>query len=392
MKNRILVLNNVSKTGLALFGDNHRVGPSVTDPEAVIVRSAKVDTDQYPNLLAVARAGAGVNNVSVEKATEKGVCVFNTPGANANAVAELVFIMLGLYARRVDQALRFVQTLEGDDVAIGAQVESGKSKFTGFELVGKTLGVVGLGKIGVLVANAGIERGMKVVGYDAFPTLSNMHQLNPKVEIARSMEEVLVASDVLSAHVPLSPKTKHLIGAKQIAMMKDDGVIMNYARGGIYDDEAVLQALAVGKVKTFITDFPTKALLRNTAVICTPHLGASTAESEENCAVMAARQLKNYLEYGVITNSVNFPVVENFPSGTVSVRLVIVNKDVPNMIAVIAGVLGVAGINIQALTNESNGKIGYNLVDLEIDISDEVVEQIRQLPNILKVRVLRFTK
>jgi len=390
--NRILVLNNVSETGLKLFGDAYQIGPNVTDPEAVIVRSAEVDTDRYQSLIAVARAGAGVNNISVAKATEKGVCVFNTPGANANAVAELVFIMLGLYARRVDQALRFVQMLDGDDAAIAARVEAGKSKFTGFELAGKTLGIVGLGKVGVLVANAGIERGMKVIGYDAFPTLTNMHELSPQVQIARRMQEVLLVADVFSVHVPLSEKTKNLIGVDQVALMKSDCILMNYARDGICDDAAILEALNIGKVKAFITDFPTKALLGNAGVICTPHLGASTAESEENCAIMAARQLKNYLEYGIVTNSVNFPAIEIFPTQAIRSRLAIVNRDVPNMIAAITGVLGEAGVNIQAFTNESNGRIGYNLVDIEADVNDEVIEQIRQLPKVLRVRALKFSK
>lgn len=389
---RIKVLNNVSEIGLSLLQNTHEVGPEAADPEAIIVRSAKVNTDEYPNLVAVARAGAGINNVSVARATECGVCVFNTPGANANAVAELVFIALGLYARKIDKALRFVETLEGDDVQIAAQVEAGKSKFTGFELTGKTLGVIGLGKIGVLVANAGIERGMKVIGYDAFPTLTNMHQLNRQVEIARRMEEVIAAADVLSAHVPFSEKTRHLIGEDQIRLMKPECILMNYARDGIYDDAAVLEALDTGKVSVFITDFPTHALIQNGRVMCTPHLGASTAESEENCAVMAAKQLKNYLEYGVIANSVNFPVIEMFPSQAIRTRLVIVNKDVPNMIAIIAGVIGDARLNIQALTNESNGKIGYNLVDLEAEVSSDVVEKIRNLPNVLRVRVLNFSK
>ena len=390
--NRILVLNGVSNAGLQLFADPRNVNKDVVDPEAVILRSAKLDTDDYPNLLAVARAGAGVNNVTVEKATEKGVCVFNTPGANANAVAELVFIMLGLYARRVDQALSFTQTLDGDDTAITQKVEAEKAKFSGFELAGKTIGVIGLGKIGVLVANAGIRRGMKVVGYDAFPTLTNMHQLSADVEIARRMEEVVAGADILSVHVPLSAKTKHLIGANQISLMKPNCILLNYARDGIFDDEAVIEALSLEKVASYITDFPTNALLSNQKVICTPHLGASTAESEENCAVMACRQLKNYLEYGVVNNSVNFPVVEMFPSNTTHTRLAIVNKDVPNMIAVITGALGEAGVNIQAFANESNGKLGYNLVDLEVAVGDEVIERIRKLPNVLRVRVLTFQK
>ena len=370
--NRILVLNNVSEAGLQLFADPENVNKNVVDPEAIILRSAKLDTDDYPSLLAVARAGAGVNNVSVAKATEKGVCVFNTPGANANAVAELVFTMLGLYARCVGQALRFTQTLDGDDATITAKVEAEKAKFSGFELAGKTIGVIGLGKIGVLVANAGIKQGMRVVGYDAFPTLTNMHQLSAGVEIARRMEEVVGSADILSVHVPLSPKTKHLIDAKQITLMKPNCILINYARDGIFDDGAVIEALNLGKVATYITDFPTSALLANQKVICTPHLGASTAESEENCAVMACRQLKNYLEYGVVNNSVNFPVVEMFPSNTTRTRLAIVNKDVPNMIAVITGALGEAGVNIQAFANESNGKIGYNLIDLEVEVGDEV--------------------
>ncbi|MFA6158044.1 MAG: 3-phosphoglycerate dehydrogenase family protein [Candidatus Paceibacterota bacterium] len=388
--NRILVLNNVSKKGLALFGDAHRVGQDTTDPEGIIVRSAKVNTDQYPHLVAVARAGAGVNNVSVARATEKGVCVFNTPGANANAVAELVFIMLGNFARHVDEALRFVRSLDGDDLSITDRVEAEKSTFAGFELVGKTLGVIGLGKIGVLVANAGIKRSMRVIGHDAFPTFGNMHQLDSRVEVVRKMEGLLSEADVLSVHVPLSEKTKHLIGVSQVNSMKDEVILMNYAREGIYDDAAVIDGLRVGKVRAFITDFPTRALLEEKGVICTPHLGASTAESEENCAVMAAKQLKNYLEYGVVTNSVNFPTIETFPAQGIRARLAIVNKDMPGMIAVIAGMLGDAGINIQALTNESAGGIGYNLVDLGIDVGDELVSKISAAPNILRVRVLRF--
>ncbi|MGD1002951.1 MAG: 3-phosphoglycerate dehydrogenase family protein [Minisyncoccia bacterium] len=387
---RVLVLNNISEAGLKQLGGEYEVGSDVSDPQAILLRSAKIDTDQYPNLLAVARAGAGVNNVSVTKATEKGVCVFNTPGANANAVAELVFIMLGIYARRIDKALQFIHLLDGDDDLIAAQVEATKSKFSGFELVGKTLSVIGLGKIGVLVANAGIRHGMRVIGYDAFPTLTNMHSLNAQVEIVRRIEDALHEADVLTVHVPFSEKTKHLIGARQIGLFKEGCVLMNYARGGIYDDDAVIDALNAQKVAAFITDFPTAALTTTENVICTPHLGASTAESEENCATMAVRQLKNYLEYGVVSNSVNFPVVETFPSQSVRSRLAIVNRDVPGMIAVIAEVLGEARVNIQALTNEGNGKIGYNLVDLEVEVGDEIAETIRRIPDVLRVRVMRF--
>jgi len=390
--NRILVLNNIAPAGLDIFEGQMELGAGVSNPTAIIVRSAKVETNSYPDLVAVARAGAGVNNISVEQATESGVCVYNTPGANANAVAELVFTMLGVHFRKVPQALDFMKSVIGDDEKISSRVEFQKSQFSGFELAGKTLGVIGLGKIGVLVANAGVQKGMKVIGYDPFPTFANMHQLDPRVEVVRQMEEVLPAADVLSVHVPFSAKTKHLIGAAQLALVNPDCVLMNYARDGIYDDAVVLEALKAGKAEAFITDFPTQALLGQDRVICTPHLGASTAESEENCAVMAAKQLKNYLEYGVVQNSVNFPTVEAFPAQTVRVRLTVVNKDVPNMIAEIASTIAAAGINIHKLVNESNGKIGYNLVDLEVDIDDATVDQIRRLPNVLKVRVLRFEK
>jgi len=388
---RVLVINEVSQAGLKILC-NHDVGKNTMAPTAIIVRSAKVDVDQYPNLVAVARAGAGVENIDIGRATEKGICVFNAPGANANAVAELVFIMLGLYARRIDQALQFIHDLNWKDADIAAKIETGKSRFTGFELAGKTLGIIGLGKIGVLVANAGIERGMRVIGYDAFPTLTNMHQLNPKVEVVRRMEEIFPVADVLSVHVPLSDKTRHLIGANQIALMKPDCILINYSRGGIYDDAAVLEALSTHRVAAFITDFPTEDLSKNSQVVCTPHLGASTAESEENCSLMAARELRNYLEYGVVTNSVNFPGIERFPSQSIRTRLAITSKDVPNMIAAITGVLGDAGINIQALANESNGKVSYSLVDLEVDVSEELVHRIRQLPNVLRVRILKFSK
>jgi D-3-phosphoglycerate dehydrogenase len=351
-----------------------------------------IQTNDYPTLLAVARAGAGVNNISIKEATDQGVCVFNTPGANAKAVAELVFIMLGMYARQVNKALSFCRTLVTfNDVDIPHLVEKRKSQFTGFEIAGKTLTVIGLGKIGVLVANAGIEHGMNVIGFDAFPTLSNMHQLSPKVVIAKRLEDALAKADVLSVHVPLNEKTKHMIGASQLSHMKSGVILMNYAREGIYDDDAVIQALDRGKVKAYITDFPSQKLLENEAVMCTPHLGASTNESEENCAVMAVKQLKNYLEYGVVSNSFNFPTVEAYPHQATINRLVVISQDVPNMIAKITSVFGEADINIQSYTNESNGTIGYNLVDVATTIPDEVAEKVRALPQVLQARVIAFS-
>jgi D-3-phosphoglycerate dehydrogenase / 2-oxoglutarate reductase len=391
---KIRTLNNISPQGLKIFGEAYQVAPDIASPDGVLVRSAQVDTDEIPGMLAIARAGAGVNNITIDKATEKGICVFNTPGANANAVAELVFIMLGISARKIHKSLEFTSSLasEADDKAISEKVEKGKSNYTGFELAGKTLSVVGLGKIGVLVANAGIEHGMNVVGYDPFPTVTNIHYLNPKVEIAHKLDEVIGQADVLSVHVPLSDKTRNLIGEAQLRKAKSGVILMNYARKGIYDDTAVMAALDSGKVAAYITDFPSKALIGKSNVICTPHLGASTAESEENCAVMAVKQLKNYLEYGIVSNSVNFPIIEVFPESSTRTRLVVINRDVPNMIAQITQVIGKAGVNIQSFTNASNGKVGYNIIDLDTDLGELLVDTIKKIDNVVRVRVLRLAQ
>ncbi len=389
---RVKTMNNISAQGLKFFTDAYAVSAEAEAPDAVLVRSAPVDTDLLPSTLCIARAGAGVNNITVDKATEKGVCVFNTPGANANAVAELVFIMLGIAARKIHKSLEFSQSLakETDEKALSEKVEKGKSHYTGFELMGKTLGVIGLGKIGVLVANAGVDRGMNVIGYDPFPTIANFHALNARAEVAHTLEDVVRAADVISVHVPLSDQTRNLIDSKQLQGTRDGVILMNYARKGIYDDAAVLAALQAGKVQTYITDFPSRALLGNDRVICTPHLGASTAESEENCAVMAVKQVRNYLEYGVIANSVNFPVVEVFPQGSTRTRLTVINRDRPNVIAHITQALGNVGLNIQSMTNESNGKIGYNIIDLDQDFPPGLEATLRAIDNVLRVRVLRF--
>jgi D-3-phosphoglycerate dehydrogenase len=389
---KIKTLNNISQQGLKLFGDNYAVAGDTSSPDAVLVRSAIVDTDEIPSMLAIARAGAGVNNISIDKATEKGVCVFNTPGANANAVAELVFIMLGIAARKIHKSLEFSQTMAGetDDKVINEKVEKGKANFSGFELQGKTLAVIGLGKIGVLVSNAGLQHGMKVIGYDPFPTVANVHLLNPRVEIAHKLDDVISQADVISVHVPLSDKTRHLIGEAQLKKAKTGVILMNYARKGIYDDAAVVAGLDSGKVSHYINDFPSKALLSRPNVICTPHLGASTAESEENCAVMAVNQLRNYLEFGIVANSVNFPIIEVYPEDSTRTRVVVINKDVPNMIAQITQVIGNAGLNIVSFTNASNGKIGYNIIDLDKDLPEPLVDTIKAIGNVVKVRVLRF--
>jgi len=389
---KIKTLNNISQQGLKHFDAGYQISADEASPDGILVRSALVDTDTIPSMLAIARAGAGVNNITIDKATEKGVCVFNTPGANANAVAELVFIMLGIAARNIHKSVEFCQSLAGetDDKVLNEKVEKGKANYSGWELAGKTLGVIGLGKIGVLVSNAGVAHGMKVIGYDPFPTVTNVHYLSPEAEIARKIDEVLEKADIISVHVPLSEATKNLLGASALNKAKDGVVLLNFARKGIYDDAAVLKAIETGKVGTYITDFPTRALLGNPKVIVTPHLGASTAESEENCAVMAVNQLKNYLEFGVVTNSVNFPIAETFPQQSTASRLVVINRDVPNMISDITKVLGGAGVNIQSLTNASNGKIGYNLIDIEASVPDSLADSIRHLPGVVRVRLIRF--
>ncbi|MFC1595239.1 3-phosphoglycerate dehydrogenase family protein [Patescibacteria group bacterium] len=390
----VKVMNNISNAGLIIFDDSYVIGKDVENPDVILVRSARVETDLYLNLTVVARAGAGVDKITVKEATDKGICVFNTPGANANAVSELVFIMLGICARNIHKALSFTQSLapKASRIDVKKIIEGEKSRFKGFELLGKTLGVIGLGKIGVRVANGGIERGMNVVGYDTSPAITNIHELDSKVEIVARMDEVLDKADILTVHVPLSEKTKYLIGESEINKMKSGGILVNFARDGIYNDNAVITAIKESKVNTYITDFPTPALLQENNVLCTPHLGASTAESEENCAIMAVRQVMDYLKYGVVVHSVNFPKVDVFPGQSTVTRLAIVNRDVPKMIAAISSVLGEADINIQALTNGGNGTIGYNLVDLDVNVPDQVVTIIKRLDNILRVRVIKLSK
>ena len=390
---RIQTLNNISSQGLKLFSDAYAVTSEAGPGDALLVRSALVDAEGNPDAQCIARAGAGVNNITVDKATERGICVFNTPGANANAVAELVFIMLGIAARKVHHSIEFVQSLAGedDDKVLNEKVEKGKSRFAGFEMQGKTLAVIGLGKIGVLVSNAGIRHGMNVIGYDPFPTPSNAHMLDSRVQMSHKLDEVLRAADVITVHVPLSEHTKNLINTERLLTLRDGVIMLNYARKGIYDDAAVLKAIEAGKVQAYITDFPAKYLMGNDKVISTPHLGASTAESEENCAVMAVKQIRNYLEYGVINNSVNFPVVEVFPQDSTRTRIIVINRDVPNMIAGITQVVGAAGLNIQSFTNESNGKVGYNIIDLEQELPAGVEAALSALDNVVRVRVLRFS-
>ena len=387
----IKTMNKISTKGLSLFGGKYAVTDGENAPDAILVRSAQVDTDLFPTSLAVARAGAGVNNITIDKASAKGVCVFNTPGANANAVAELVFIGLGISLRKIDKALAWVETLKGitDAKEMDEKVEKGKSQFSGLEYEGKTMGVIGLGKIGVLVANGAINRGMKVVAFEPYPSPMNMLKLDSTAHVTSNLAEVLAASDFLTVHVPLTDKTRALLNKSSLAGFKGS-VILNFSRGAIVEDVAVVERLAAGTLKNYVTDFPNPLLIQTPGVINLPHLGASTEEAEENCATMAVDQLKDYLEYGVVRNSVNFPAIDGRPSPSAKVRLVVINQDVPNMIAEITKVIGTAGLNIVSFKNESNGKIGYNLIDLEVAVPADVIEHIKKLDKVIRVRTIVF--
>lgn len=388
---RIKTINAIAPEGLNLFTDQYRVDEHENNPHGIVVRSSPVDLKAYPELLAIARAGAGVNNIPVDKASEKGICVFNTPGANANAVVELVFTMLGIWLRNVYQSIEFCQGLAGlDDIAMNEEVEARKKNFKGVEMAGKTLAVIGLGKIGVRVANAGVHHNMKVVGFDPFPVMDNIHDLSPDVELVRSRKEALAKADYVTVHVPLNKKTTGLVSTEFIEAMRDGALLFNYARGPIVDEDAVLAALASGKLQGHITDFPSPKMIGHDKILISPHLGASTSESEDNCACMAVSELKSYLDYGNVTHSVNFPNVENIPTVWVHSRLIMINHDRPGMIGLVTNILGRHDINIMSYTNESNGVIGYNIIDCEGPVSREVQQEIEQNDGVIRTRVIAF--
>ncbi|WP_028318132.1 3-phosphoglycerate dehydrogenase family protein [Desulfobulbus elongatus] len=387
---RIRTINAIAKEGLALFSDRFAVSPEEGNPEGIVVRSSKVDLSSYPELLAVARAGAGVNNIPVDEATEKGICVFNTPGANANAVVELVYTSLGIWLRNVDRSIEFCQGLTGmTDEEINREVEARKKKFKGEEMAGKTMAVIGLGKIGVGVANAGLHHGMKVLGFDPFPAMDNIHNLDPRVTLARSRKEALADADFISVHIPLNKNTRGYVTYKDfLEFVKEGTVLINYARGPVVDENAVLAVLENGKLRGHISDFPSVKFMGHEKILLTPHLGASTAESEENCATMAVRELKHYLEFGNIVHSVNFPNIETIPTVDVHTRLTVINRDQPGMIGLISNILGAEHINIMNYTNKSNGTVGYNIIDCSGPVPAEVQQQIAQQEGVLRVRVI----
>ncbi len=385
---KILTLNNISVAGLErLPRDRYEVASEIQHPDAVLLRSANMHDMPIPeSLRAVGRAGAGVNNIPVAKLSHIGIPVFNAPGANANAVKELVIAGMLLACRNICQAWDFARSLEGDDTEVHRQVEVGKKQFVGFELPGRTLGVIGLGAIGVQVANAALAQGMKVIGYDPDITVQRAWQMSSYVEQAASVDDLLSRSDFVTFHVPLVDATRNLINTDRLARMKDGVVLLNFARHGIVDDEAVAAGLDSGKVYAYICDFPNLRLKNHARAITLPHIGASTREAEENCAIMVADQVRDYLENGNVVNSVNFPeVIMPRNSGF---RLTVVNNNVPNMLGQISTTLAKSDLNIIDMLNRSNGDLAYTVVDVETDVSEQCVDEIRKIKGVLKVRTL----
>jgi D-3-phosphoglycerate dehydrogenase len=386
---KVQTLNNISVRGLErLPRERYEIASTLIDPHAILVRSANMhDMPFADSLLAVGRAGAGVNNVPVAALSSRGVPVFNAPGANANAVKELVIASLFLAARNICQAWQFARSLQGDDPTIDAATEKGKKALVGFELPGRTLGVIGLGAIGVEVANAAERLGMRVLGYDPQITVQRAWQLSSGVEQARSLEDLFARSQFVSVHVPLIEATRSLASAARLALMPPDGVVLNFSRAPIVDEAAILAALDTGTLKSYICDFPSNALKDHPKVITLPHLGASTLEAEENCAVMVAETLRDFLENGNIRHSVNFPEAM-LPRISGTERIAVANSNVPNMVGQISTVLAAAGLNIAELLNRSRGDYAYTLIDIEGRVDESVMAQIRTIKGVLSARLI----
>ena len=386
---KILTLNNISVRGLdRLPRDRYEVASEIGRPDAVLVRSADMHDLEIPaSVLAVGRAGAGTNNIPVKALSVRGVPVFNAPGANANAVKELVLASLFLAARNICQAWGFVRGLEGDDHTLEEAVEKGKKKFVGTELPGRTLGVIGLGAIGVEVANAALKLGMKVLGYDPAITVQRAWQLSSGVEQALSIDDLFARADAVTVHTPLVDATRGLVNAARLRLMQPGGTVINFARGPIVEESAVLAALDEGRLSAYVCDFPSNAIKGHPRVIALPHLGASTGEAEENCAVMVADTLREFLENGTIRNSVNFPEAQ-LPRIPGTSRIAISNANVPNMVGQISSTLAAASLNIADLLNKSRGELAYTLIDIDGEVPAGVVEALRDIRGVLNVRVV----
>ena len=384
----VRVLNQISPAGLKrLPGDRYTVGKDVEVPDAILVRSADMHGMEIPaSVQAIGRAGAGTNNIPVKALSGRGIAVFNAPGANANAVKELVIAGMLLASRNLAPALRFVAGLSPDSPDIDKAVEEGKKAFAGFELAGNTLGIVGLGKVGCLVADAAIRLGMDVLGYDPEITVDAAWSLPAQVRKAGSVAEVLKSAHFISLHVPLVDATRHLVNAHNIGLLRPGAVLLNFARDGVVDEAGVLAALQAGGLAWYVCDFPSRATLAHERVIALPHLGASTREAEENCAVMVIDQLRGYLEHGNIANAVNFPAVSMARES--AFRIAIANANVPNMLGQISTAMANAGLNIHNMVNKSRGDMAYTLVDVDSPVGAHVLEQVKRIGGVLAVRYL----
>lgn len=383
----IKTLNKISTVGLSRLGSDYTYGDDVQNPDAILVRSASMhEMDMPESLLAIARAGAGVNNIPLDKCSEQGIVVFNTPGANANAVKELVIAGLLLSSRKITAGIEWAKTLKGNGDAVGKMVEKGKSQFAGPEIKGKTLGVIGLGAIGALVANAAIALGMDVIGYDPFLSVDGALQLSRHVKHVTNLDEVFADSDYITVHVPLTPDTKNIICAENIAKMKDGVRILNYSRADLCNSEDVLAAIESGKVSTYVTDFATDNLLGVDGVIAMPHLGASTPESEDNCAKMAADEIKDYLENGNITHSVNFPAAKMARTG--DVRYCVLHKNVPAVLQSVLSFVSQQGANVENMENKSRKDYAYTIIDVT-GASADLTDSIKGVDGVIRVRVIK---
>ncbi|MCJ7856214.1 phosphoglycerate dehydrogenase [Lachnospiraceae bacterium NSJ-143] len=386
----ILTLNAISPKGLEkLPGEQFAVSADITKPDGIIVRSADMHDYSIPDtLLAIARAGAGTNNIPVDSCAEKGVVVFNTPGANANAVKELVIASLLISSRKITEAAEWTKTLKGQP-DMDKLIEGGKKKYAGPEIIGKKLGVIGLGAIGVLVANAALALGMEVVGYDPFLSVHSAWHISGQVSLAKSVDEVVSVCDYITIHIPQNENTKKMIDAELLKKFKKGARLINLSRGGLIDPAAVADALDEGILNKFVTDFADNELLGKENVITLPHLGASTPESEENCAAMAAVELKNFIEYGNIKNSVNFPNCETPYTG--KARVTVAHKNIPNMVGSITAIFAKENLNIDNMINKSKGNWAYTIIDLDTlgDKHDSLIKELKELKGVVKARIVR---
>ena len=383
---KIQTLNKIAKIGLDGFDGKYEICDTCDTPDGILVRSASLHDMELPaSLLAVARAGAGVNNIPLDVCAEKGVVVFNTPGANANAVKELAIAALFLASRDIVGGIEWAKNLTGDDVA--KQVEKGKSQFVGPEILGKKLGIIGLGAIGVQVANAAQHLGMTVYGYDPYISLQSAWNLNHHVIKAADVNDIYAQCDYICLHAPLTAETKHSINKDTIATMKDGVRILNLSRADLVNDEDMTAALESDKVAKYVTDFPNANTLKMKNAVPIPHLGASTPESEDNCAVMAVKELREYLEFGNITNSVNYPAV-SAPFAS-ALRICICHRNIPNMLASLSAIVSAEGVNIDNLINKSKGEYAYTIIDCNSDVADAVIEKLNAVDGVLRIRCIR---